>query len=308
MGSFVERQSQGTDDETPAATPPKSCGCKGRCHSKPAEEAAEEVVEEVAEASAAVAVAEEEPHGHGCGCKHHGPSEASAERAEGQQSGKKCNCQGMLWIRKVHSAAGLVFGGFLVEHLAATSLGTQPGLFGRYMQFVHAMIAEAPWLHALIYTPLAVAAAFGGYLLAKAGVRYNVKKCNRGGKLRYWLQRATAVVLLAFLAFHLLTLRNYSAATAGIGATVPGEVLAASVLGFQADWAGSPLRMLAIAGVLLGTWAAVYHVSNGMWSASIAWGLSETPDSQRRWQWVCLGGGVVLAILGTMGWAAFCGA
>jgi hypothetical protein len=50
----------------------------------------------------------------------------------------------LLWIRKVHSACGLVFAAFLIEHLAATAMGWNPFLFGRYMQFVHAVLAEAP--------------------------------------------------------------------------------------------------------------------------------------------------------------------
>jgi succinate dehydrogenase / fumarate reductase cytochrome b subunit len=213
-----------------------------------------------------------------------------------------------------------VFGAFLVEHLAATALGWKPGLFGRYMQFVHAVVAEAPWLKTLILVPLAVAAVFGGYLLVTAGVRYNVKKCNRGGKLRYWLQRASAVVLFLFLGFHLLSLQNFHLPVDSLGpskasgSAARGEdparaVFAASVQGFQASWPKDgplyPLRVVAMLAVLVGTWAAVYHASNGLWSAAIAWGLLETPASQQRWEWVCLTIGSLLAILGTLGWLAF---
>ena len=98
-------------------------------------------------------------------------------------------------------------------------------LAGRYLQFLQALLAEAPWLPALIFLPLAVAAGFGGYLLLQAGVRYNVKKCNRGGKLRYWLQRVTAVAVLLFVGLHVWSLsRLSSAGRGGVAAgRLPGE-------------------------------------------------------------------------------------
>jgi succinate dehydrogenase / fumarate reductase cytochrome b subunit len=218
---------------------------------------------------------------------------------------EKCGCRKLLWIRKTHSACGLMFGLFLLEHLAATALGLKPVLFGRYMQFVDAVLAEAPWLKAVVLAPLAVASLFGCYLLAAAGLRYQVKKCNRGGKLRYWLQRTSAVVVLLFLAFHLWTLRDYTM-PADEDAT---QVFIASAQGFQSHWppegSGHPLRAAAVLCVLLGTWASVYHMCNGLWSAAIAWGFLETPAAQARWNTVCLAIGLVLAILGMLGWVAF---
>jgi len=232
----------------------------------------------------------------------------------------------MLWIRQVHSAAGLIVALFLLEHLTATAMGWSPLLFGRYMQFVQTVLGAAPWLRALVLLPLAVAVAFGGYLLVTAGIRYQVKKCNRGGKLRYWLQRASAIALLAFLGFHLWTLKDFAATVhasssepAGRGCCTvskpaasvdsPQTTFTASVGAFQTMWPTHgvfyPVRILAILGVLVGTWAAVYHLSNGLWSGAIAWGFIETPGAQQRWGRVCMTIGIVLAVLGTMGWYAF---
>ena len=195
-------------------------------------------------------------------------------------------------------------------------MGWKPTIFGRYVQCVRAVLAEAPWLKTLILVPLVVAVAFGSYLLLKAGVRYNVKKCNRGGKLRYWLQRVSAVALLLFLGFHWWTLKDFqplgpgsNAASAAAGGGSPQAIFAGSVAGFQATWPKegpwNPWRVAAIVAVLMGTLAAVYHVSNGSWSAAIAWGLLETPASQRRGGRICLAAGTMLAILGTMGWIVF---
>jgi succinate dehydrogenase/fumarate reductase cytochrome b subunit len=268
----------------------KACGCKHHAEPAPAEEAV--------------------PKKSGCGCKHHDPS-GSTDADDGPDSpGSGCTCRNMLWIRKVHSGAGLVFGAFLAEHLAATALGLKPAIGGRYLEFLRAAVTEAPWLHVAVYLPMLVVVSFGLYLLATAGLRYNVKKCNRGGKLRYWSQRMTGLAILAFLGFHLVSLHDFGARVDAAGQHTAESVCQASVQAFQAAWpsaeSGSPLRGLAVLGVLFGTWAAVFHASNGAWSAAIAWGLVETPAARDRWQWVCLAAGSVLAVLGTMGWVAFC--
>src|SRR5208283_5772540 len=105
------------------------------------------------------------------------------------------------------------------EHLAATALGLRPQLFEQYIRGLHAGLRQTPWLEVLVFLPLLTLVAFGIYLLAKAGLRYKVKKCKRGGKLRFFLQRVSAVVILAFIAFHLLTLRDWGPWAAGAAAT-----------------------------------------------------------------------------------------
>ena len=149
-----------------------------------------------------------------CGCGHHAAESTAPEQAEGTVGGS-CKCQKLLWIRRTHSACGLIFGMFVVEHLPATALGLRPGIFEPYMRGVHAAVRQTPWLELLVFLPLVTLVPFGLYLLAKAGLRYNVKKCKRGGKLRFFLQRVSAVVILAFIAFHLLTLRDWGPWSAG---------------------------------------------------------------------------------------------
>src|SRR5271165_2954460 len=158
--------------------------------------------------------------------------------------------------------------------MAATALGLQPRLFEPYMRGVHAALRQSPWLEVLVFLPLVALVPFGLYLLAKAGLRYNVKKCKRGGKLRFFLQRVSAVVILAFIAFHLLTLRDW------------GPKFATS------EAAKSALSMT----------AAIYHLGNGLWTGAIAWGLTQSPSAQQRSLWVSIAFGIMLLVLGTLGW------
>jgi succinate dehydrogenase / fumarate reductase cytochrome b subunit len=270
-----------------------------------------------AETATETAIAKEtSPSAAACGCGHHEAEDAAKQ--DESPAGSTCKCQKLLWIRRTHSACGLIFGAFLVEHLAATALGLQPALFGRYMGGVHATLRQTPWLEVLVFLPLATLVPFGLYLLFKAGLRYNVKKCKRGGKLRFFLQRVSAVVILGFIAFHLLALRNWGlwfvggetpAAAVSIAAHSPQTAFATSVRQvwdfLPAANTFSPMRLAVIVFYLLGTAAAVFHFSNGLWTGAIAWGLSSSAVWQQRSLWLCTAFGSVLLALGAMGWFAF---
>jgi succinate dehydrogenase / fumarate reductase cytochrome b subunit len=298
------------------------CGCKRRTSLPPTEAAASPLSETaLVESSAAPAdmvttIEEAPPPEATCGCGHHAAESAAPQEAE-VEVGSTCKCQKLLWIRRTHSAFGLVFGAFLVEHMAATALGLRPGLFEPYMRGVHAAVRQTPWLEVLVFLPLVTLIPFGLYLLAKAGLRYNVKKCKRGGKLRFFLQRASAVVILTFLAFHLVTLRNwgpwsasFEAANAVVSSTADSTTTAFAtsvrqVWRFLPSTGASPMRFAAIVFYLLGTSAAVYHLSNGLWTGAIAWGLTTSNCSQQRSLRAFTAFGVILMVLGALGWFVF---
>ncbi len=301
------------------------CGCKSRSLPPPAEDepppentpAETSAVLAAAEATTGTATMEESsPAEAACGCGHHAAESTAPQKAEEAGSGA-CKCQKLRWIRRTHSAFGLVFGAFLVEHLAATALGLQPGIFEPYMRGVHAAIRQTPWLEVLVFLPLVMLVPFGLYLLAKAGLRYNVKKCKRGGKLRYFLQRVSAVVILAFIAFHLLTLRNWGPWSANAEApksaalTTAADSTTAFATSVRQIWdflafSGVPLTRFAVTlFYLLGTVAVIYHFTNGLWTGAIAWGLTPSDSSQQQSLWALTAFGVILLVLGSLGWYAF---
>ena len=224
----------------------------------------------------------------------------------------------MRWVRRTHSACGLVFGVFVVEHLAATALGLRPQLFEQYIRGLHAGLRQTPWLEVLVFLPLLTLVPFGIYLLAKAGLRYNVKKCKRGGKLRFFLQRVSAVVILAFIAFHLLTLRNWgpwsakAAPTNAVSTATDDSAKTAFATSVRQVWdflpsteTPSPVRFAVMAFYLLGTAAVIYHLANGLWTGAIAWGLTQSAVSQQRSLWAFIAFEIMLLLLGVLGWCAF---
>ncbi len=308
---------------------PGECGCKRRSlppstANKPPLLPETTLVETAAlltadEATTGTATMEETPPGAAsCGCGHHAEEITDPQQAE-ETAGTSCKCQKMRWVRRTHSACGLVFGVFVVEHLAATALGLRPQLFEQYIRGLHAGLRQTPWLEVLVFLPLLTLVAFGIYLLAKAGLRYKVKKCKRGGKLRFFLQRVSAVVILAFIAFHLLTLRDWgpwaaaTAAPSSVDSTTANDsAMTAFATSVQQVWgflpsaaAPSPARFAIAVFYLLGTVAVIYHLANGLWTGAIAWGLNQSAVSQQRSLWAFTAFGIMLLLLGALGWYAF---
>ena len=304
------------------------CGCKQRKPQFPATDEPQPLPSTTLVESAALPVAvetvtetatiDETPPKPACGCGHHA-AESTAQQTSEAAAGNSCKCQKLRWIRQTHAALGLVFGLFLVEHFTAIALGLRPGLFEEHIRGVHAALRQMPWLEALVFVPLVALVPFGLYLLAKAGLRYNVKKCNRGGKLRFFLQRVSAVVILAFIAFHLLTLRDWGprfasaeAARSSLSTAADNSPKPAYATSVWQIWsflspasASSPWRFVVIACYLLGMTAAVYHFANGLWTGAIAWGLTASDSSKARSLWAFTAFGIVLMMLGAMGWYAF---
>ena len=291
-GLPVVRKCRSKNDSPASTSGTGECGCKRR--SVPPSTANEPPLPETtlietaalsaaAETTTGTATMEEAPPGAAsCGCGHH--SEESSDPQLGEQTaGSSCKCQKMRWVRRTHSACGLIFGVFVVEHLAATALGLRPLLFEQYIRGLHAGLRETPWLEVLVFLPLLTLVPFGIYLLAKAGLQYNVKNCKRGGKLRFFLQRVSAAVVLAFIAFHLLTLRDWGPWSASTAAPTNAVSTAADdsaktafatsvhqVWGFlPSTEAPSPARFAVMAFYLLGTAAVVYHLANGLWTGRL---------------------------------------
>jgi succinate dehydrogenase / fumarate reductase cytochrome b subunit len=209
---------------------------------------------------------------------------------------------------------------FLCAHLAIGVTGWSPAAYQINIGFIQNALAHLPGFALIaIFLPLLFQAASGLYLLRKEGMKYSVKKCNRGGKLRFFLQRVTGPAILAFAFFHVGTLHEWGlhriyqtthmAALNGYatgGLFQAGSAFQSTVEGF-ANFCGASTagNLLVAAFCLLGVWAAAFHTANGAWSGGVIWSLVPTPESKRRWGYVCVAMGMVLFAAGTAAWYAF---
>ena len=204
-------------------------------------------------------------------------------------------------LRRLHSLTGLVFGGYLVVHLIVNATIAQAGaVYGVQVRKIH----ELPLLWALewglIFTPIIYHTVYGVWIILTG--QPNNPSYPYSKNWFYLLQRISAIVIVLFMVFHVLSLK-YGAfgwispdlqfdphrATQTVHAHLNTSILVA--------WIIYPLGIL----------ASCYHLANGFWTAAITWGLTVSAGSQRRWGYVCtaifvatLGLGLTALIAGTL--------
>ncbi|MBM4109525.1 MAG: hypothetical protein FJ255_12080 [Phycisphaerae bacterium] len=227
-------------------------------------------------------------------------------------------------LRRLHSLTGIVpIGVFLVAHLVTNSslIWGKAGLRGAHPELgwldggIAYFAEEVRWINTqvphllLVEIVLWVSIAFHaglGVLYARSG-RNNVARYAYGGNRRYAAQRLTGYVAIAFIFYHVATLRwGWTFLVPGgthWSAEFAGSTLAAAIKGGQAGWTlmGVGVALLYFVGVS----ATVFHFANGLWTAAITWGLTISTGAQRRWGYACLAMGAALMLAG---WSSLAGA
>jgi len=248
-----------------------------------------------------------------------GPAPAAAQLDKPHS----CGCGKRFCPRKVHSVAGVIFGVMMVQHLIVNALGLWPARYQAVVDRIHGLGGLLPWLSVtLVFLPLAVHVGFGLKMLRGAGFAYHTGKHHRGGDLRFLLQRVSAVILLAFLGLHILTLHDWgfhqvyrltgwdalsAYQTSGLFHPDQAYTSTASAIRDLASPAGrlSAGNVFVIGFYLLAIWATAYHLSNGLSTTALVWNLTRSRESERRLVRVCTGFGIALACVGTLAWCAF---
>ncbi len=255
-------------------------------------------------------------HSGGCGCGHHHAVETPAAT---EPAGHTCKCQSLRPYRRVHAVLGVVLGLFIVAHLSVLATALAPERFSQNSHALHVLSENLPFVEIIaVLLPAAVLLVCGVYLLYKAGLKYHVNKCNRGGKMRYFLQRLSAAVLLAFLLIHVTVFsqwglqRFYTSAHAqpvADGAPAPTAMTYDSVVGKMAATLGgtaaSPLGVLSLGMYLIAIVAVAYHLANGLWTGAIIWDLCKSDSAKRRWGICCAAIGIIIGAIGIVAWYAF---
>jgi succinate dehydrogenase / fumarate reductase cytochrome b subunit len=170
-------------------------------------------------------------------------------------------------LRRIHSLMGLLpVGGFVVLHLlenARAALGAEA--FDR-MQASKDASAWMPFYDwAFVFIPIAYHACYGIFIASQSRHTLSLGIYNQSGTWRFWMQRVSGILLLAFLAFHVWETRIHSQG-------LPTYAWMSELFTAR-PW----VRPLYVLGIL----AAAYHFANGLWSASIVWGLAVREASQR---------------------------
>ncbi len=193
-------------------------------------------------------------------------------------------------IYRLFSLSGLVpVGAFLVVHLLtnASVLGGAASFQSR-VDLIHSLgPLLIPAEFALIFLPMLFHAAVGFAIIA--GGLPNVGSYPYMGNVRYTLQRATGMIAFAFILWHVIQL-HWLGAPLGGGRFDPHHATstAATVI--------APLGVSLL--YAIGVLSAVFHLSNGLWTIGITWGLWTSPAAMQRANVISIAVGVVLAAAG----------
>ena len=193
-------------------------------------------------------------------------------------------------IYRLFSLSGLIpVGAFLVVHLLtnASVLGGAASFQSR-VDMIHSLgPLLIPVEFAFIFLPMLFHAAVGFAIIA--GGLPNVGSYPYMGNVRYTLQRATGMIAFAFILWHILQLH-------WIGASLGGPRFDPHHATSSAATVIAPLGVSLL--YAIGVLSAVFHLSNGLWTIGITWGLWTSPAAMQRANVVSIVVGVVLAAAG----------
>jgi len=191
---------------------------------------------------------------------------------------------------RLHSLLGLVpVGLFLLFHLTANYQATKgPEAYNEAV----ALIEKLPFVLALefvlIYIPLLFHAIYGLYIVFQA--KHNVGNFGYFRNHMFLWQRITGIITLIFVAWHVWETRVQKALGAEVNFDMMANILSNPVM---------------VVFYTIGILSAVFHLSNGIWSFLVHWGITVGPRSQRVATYFTMGVFVVVSFIGLRAMAAF---
>lgn len=207
-------------------------------------------------------------------------------------------------IRRLHSLSGLIpVGAFMCVHLTVNaSVLNGPETFQNNVYGIHALGKLLPAIEwATIFFPLIFHAAVGVWII-KTG-KSNTSAYQYGGNWRYTLQRASGMVAVVFILYHVFHMHGWFHFDWWLAIAEP--LGGHQFRPFNApSTAGAALQNpLMIAFYAVGIIASVFHLANGLWTMGITWGVWTSPKAQQKALYACGVFGVGLLAVGMSGLA-----
>ena len=204
-------------------------------------------------------------------------------------------------IRRLHSLSGLVpIGAFMTVHLLtnASILGS-PGLFQQMVYRIHSLGPLLPLVEwVFIFIPL-IFHAVVGVVIVKGGLP-NHNTYVHSSNIRYSLQRASGMIALLFIFWHIFHMHGWLHADWWVN-SVAKPLGGSSFRPFNAaSTAAQAIQQSFLVPVCyaIGILACVYHLANGIWTMGITWGIWVSPTAQKRANWLAIAVGVGLSVAG----------
>lgn len=203
-------------------------------------------------------------------------------------------------LRRVHSLLGLIpIGAYMVVHLLANaSIANGTESFQNVVYQIHSLgkgVVLVEWL--FIFLPILFHALLGFVFIF--GGKSNLKNYPNTTNRRYVAQRVTGMIAFFFIFWHVLHMngvihaewfRESIADALGLAQFRPYNAASTAARALQ-----NPIVFVLYS---IGILSCVYHFANGLWTMGITWGVWVTPSAQRWASRVCMGIGLVVAVVG----------
>jgi len=190
-------------------------------------------------------------------------------------------------LRRLHSLSGLVpIGVYMLLHVYVANATILAG--PRAFNWVAETLESVPRFMLLfveiflLWLPIAFHSFYGLFIVREA--EHNFTAYPYARNVLYSLQRYTGVMALLFIGFHMYTTRLYNYF---FGVPINYDTMH--------GWISNPL---VFAVYLLGVLAAVFHLTNGISTFCITWGITVGVRAQRAVQRVCT---VLFVVMGATG-------
>jgi len=194
-------------------------------------------------------------------------------------------------LRRLHSLAGIIpVGVFLIEHLYLNAYALKgPAAYNKVVGTMQGIPYLIPIELLLIVLPLSFHGIYGLWITWSSSANLSTYPYCRNWM--YYGQRVAGIITFLFVCYHFYTLR-----------------LQAALFGTEVSFQRVVSQLHNPAVFLLyvvGTLAAIYHFSNGLFTFCITWGLTVGPRSQRVAGIVFSIAFVAIAVLGVNSLVAF---
>jgi succinate dehydrogenase/fumarate reductase cytochrome b subunit len=228
--------------------------------------------------------------GSGCNCGSGGTcgcASTGASHGSGGSSHSRRLCQ-------IHGLVGLYLCAFVLLHLGLNALAVRPSLYTSVLSGLHGRRDLVNVLSIIfVLLPLGVQVATGVIRIGRGGL---YGRCQHG-PLPSWVQRVSGLVLLSFLAIHLILAKL-------IAPFDPRRVLDSAVGVVIAPTGRFAINCGVALFAIVAIWAVALHIGNGAISA-VRFVISR-PATQGRvaWRSLCAAVGLVVLSAGLCAWTA----
>jgi succinate dehydrogenase / fumarate reductase, cytochrome b subunit len=198
-------------------------------------------------------------------------------------------------LRKLHSLLGIVpIGAFLLEHLLSNFEALKgPVAYGIQVRFLNnlPLVRFLEWT--FIFLPILYHGIYGVYIWLRG--KANVVYYPWAGNWMYVAQRYTGLIAFAYIAYHVATQRF-------MGTSLP-ENPGAAFAKVQHELANPWILAVYVIAMI----AVCWHFAYGVWLFAAKWGITPGDTARRRFGYVCVALGVLLAGMGMASIWAFVG-